>query len=50
MTFIDWDQEVDTLASDGSHQSFAERIRGGRSYWRFQDTHTEVFQRRVDIG
>ena len=39
-----------TLAPDGSHQSFAERIRGGRSYWRFQDAHTEVSQRRVDIG
>jgi hypothetical protein len=46
----DRNQEIQTLASDGSDQAFAESVRLGRAERRFQDGQAHGLQSRIQLG
>ena len=49
MAFVEWNQEVETLATKAPAQSLAHRVRLGRSHGRPQNSYTQVRQTLVDF-
>jgi hypothetical protein len=47
MTFVYGDQEIETIAPEGSHEPFTESVRRWGSRGRPQDAHAKVFQRFI---
>ncbi len=50
MPLAEWNQEVQTLAPERSHQPFAVRIRLGSPNWRPQHSEAECFQLPIQIS
>lgn len=50
MPLAEWNQEVQTLAPERSHQPFAVRIRLGSPNWRPQHSEAECFQFPIQIS
>jgi len=49
MPFVEWDQKVQTLTTDGPHQSFAECVRLGRPKRRFQHYHSHRLEGGIEL-
>jgi hypothetical protein len=49
MPFVEWEQKVQTLTTDGPHQSFAECVRLGRPKRRFQHSHSHRLEGGIEL-
>jgi len=47
--FAQRDHELQTLASHGSDDTFTNRIRHGRPYWRLDDVHSHVAHALINL-